>query len=75
MPAESTTATSVDFEQEWASFKLKFAKCYQTPEEESRRFQIFQDNLRRKIERKRPLHIGAFADLTWQEYSSKYLPV
>ncbi|KAJ3439954.1 cysteine protease rdl2-related [Anaeramoeba flamelloides] len=62
----------------WYKFKKKFNRNYD-PLEESKRFAIFQDNLRLiKKHNNNPSHgfklgINQFADLTNEEYQKKYL--
>jgi hypothetical protein len=39
-----SSITSAPIEKEWESFKIKFNKTYESADQESERFKIFQEN-------------------------------
>lgn len=64
----------------FAEWKVKYDKSYDKSMEESRRLQIFKENLRYITEHNRPennhsftLALNQFADLTTEEFATKYL--
>lgn len=65
----------IELFEQWMS---KHGKIYETIEEKLRRFDIFKDNLKHIDERNKAvtnywLGLNEFADLTHQEFKSKYL--
>jgi len=68
-----------DSKNMFESFKHKYNKNYETPEEEQKRFQIFKDNLIKSKELEElnggsaQFGVTKFSDLTSEEFSAKYL--
>nr|CAH7747162.1 unnamed protein product [Callosobruchus chinensis] len=69
-------------EEQWKNFKSTHGKKYDNPEEEQKRFQIFQDNLKTIEEHNKKydagetswqMGINQFADLTEDEMKQRYM--
>ncbi|XP_019770735.1 crustapain [Dendroctonus ponderosae] len=68
-------------QEEWTKFKTGFKKSYEAPDEESRRFEIFQNNLKNIKEHNEKFAKGEvtytqgvnqFADLTPEEFKNRF---
>jgi len=74
LPAFSLTQREAEF----AGFKTKFGKVYETPAEEAKRFAIFSENVKSYSEMARmvmsyTVGVTQFSDLTEEEFKSTYL--
>jgi cathepsin F len=63
---------------EWKAFKTKYNKAYSTPQEEFKRYTIFQRNLRlaqewNQEEATEVFGVTKYSDLTQEEFKSKFL--
>ncbi|KAL1513362.1 hypothetical protein ABEB36_002781 [Hypothenemus hampei] len=72
----------VDVEAEWAKWKTEHNKNYDTPEEEAKRFKIFEENIKKIAHHNKQYQDGEvtwtqglnqFADLTSDEFGKTYL--
>nr|ABS32279.1 cathepsin L protease inhibitor 1 [Diaprepes abbreviatus] len=80
MSAPSDTAPkqkSLSVEEHWNNFKTKFNRNYESPEEESKRFEIFKNNLKDIQAHQKKYEAGEvsyqqgvndFTDLTHEEF-------
>ncbi|XP_074028344.1 cystein proteinase inhibitor protein salarin [Leptinotarsa decemlineata] len=75
-------ATQLSVEEQWKNFKSEHGKSYPTPEEETRRFEIFKNNLNKIREHNERydageesyfMGINQFADLTDEEFRNQNL--
>nr|XP_023021654.1 trophozoite cysteine proteinase [Leptinotarsa decemlineata] len=75
-------ATQLSLEEQWKNFKSEHGKSYPTPEEETRRFEIFKNNLNKIREHNERydageesyfMGINQFADLTDEEFRNQNL--
>ena len=77
IPSRLATAPEVDVKKLWAKFKSKHEKVYGVQEEENR-YQIFKANVEKArhqnlLEMEKHYGVSKFADLTAEEFRSKYL--
>ncbi|CAG9833352.1 unnamed protein product [Diabrotica balteata] len=73
-------AIALNDQEQFAEFKQKFQKSYESPEEDKNRFKIFQENLRKieehnkkyeKGETTYTMGINQFSDMSPEEWANK----
>ncbi|XP_066258784.1 cathepsin L-like [Euwallacea similis] len=81
-PTSKLLLEPVDVQLEWTNWKTQHKKNYENADEESNRFKIFQENVKKIVEHNKKFQAGEetwsqglnqFADLTHEEFSKSYL--
>ncbi|CAG9768978.1 unnamed protein product [Ceutorhynchus assimilis] len=81
-PTSDLLLEPVDVQQLWADWKVQHNKNYDTPEEESKRFGIFQENVKKVTAHNKEYQAGKvtwtqglnqFADKNQEEFAKTYL--